>query len=261
MPKRGRFSRGPVGLTRMTDRRVMRFVAPEKKYLDVVKVGGDWTVVSNTTLSSTAVKIGPLENSNYAGTLGGFAQGSGASDRIGSKIAIESIQCKFNLAAPGAYTAASAGGATTLYSPHVRVMLVHDKQPNGVIAAATDILTLAAVPSASTDCTQAIRELANTARFSVLYDKVHLLDQRASNTSQGGAGAIVGLLEPKRKYISINKKFKKPIIREFTTGAAVTNAPASTVMKHQFLLVVLHDDVSAQGVVLDGVVRFRFSDA
>jgi len=260
MAKRGRYSRGPVGFTRMTDRRVMRFVAPEKKFLDVLKNPAEWNVDLD---HATAGIIGPVENADIAGTLGGFIQNAGASGRIGSKISIDSISLRL--------VARSLGQTdTTLISPEVRfrLMLVLDKQPNGTIAAVsgtdTAILTASTTGGAGTtdiyDYSLYQRNLSSSARYTVLYDKIHSM-VRVSNFAALAGPAYQYSNCSISKPIVINKKFKKPLLREFVTGGAT--GTAAEVNKNQFLLLLLpcgqYD--TGTGVALQGNCRFRYTDA
>jgi len=264
MAKRGRYSRGPVGFTRMTDRRVMRFVAPEKKFLDVLRNPAEWKLTLN---HATAGIIGTLENSDIAGTLGGFIQGAGASQRIGSKISIDSISCRLQ------FTQLGYEGIAGILAPvQFRLMLVLDKQPNGTIASIsnpgppdTSILTASTTGGAGTtdifDYSLYQRNLSSSARFTVLYDKVHVLNRDTSMSTLAGPvhyftmGAVA-------KTVVINKKFKKPILREFATGAPTGAAEA--VMKNQFLMLLLPVGGASAGIddlECTGDIRFRFTDA
>jgi len=265
MPKRGRYSRGPVGLSRMTDRRVMRFVAPEKKFLDVFKDPGVWTVPLKHLTS--AGMISTLENTNLAASTGGFGQGSGASQRIGSKISIDSISLRLNVRQPGFVHLL----ADFLAPPQFRLMVVLDKQPNGVVAAiagATPDASILVSGGDAADYGSYQRNLSATSRYTILYDKIHTLHRDVSLDASAG---LQQLYEAGAKQIIINKKFKKPVLREFATGTAdPVNVPASTVIKNQFLMLLLPVGTApamdpagppTQQLILSGSCRFRFTDS
>jgi len=254
MPKRGRYSRGPTGLSRMVDRRVMRFVAPEKKFFDVA-------FASRYAVDNTAGVIGPVLNTALDGTTGGITQGAGAQQRIGSKIALESLSMKLVLQTP-VFVLPSSDPVP--YTPQCRVMLVHDKQANGDVAAISDILVASAGESGN--YLTYVRNLSNSARFSVLYDKTFTLKREFEIENSEAAGNVTSA----EKVITINKKFKKPIIVEYATGS--TTGDAESVMKHQFLLLLLPTNqdflgawttpvaISARKLIMHGGCRARFTD-
>jgi len=261
MAKRGRYSRGPVGFTRMTDRRVMRFVAPEKKFLDVLKDPAEWTVDEDH--ASVGV-IGPLENSDIAGTAGGFLQNAGSSGRVGSKISIDSISIRLTAKAPGYVGTTSQPSSQYVF----RLMVVLDKQPNGTIAdiSGTDTAILTSTTTGGightdvNDFSLFQRNLSSSSRYTVLYDKIH------SMTPDLGFAVLAGpayqyKVPGIQKSIVINKKFKKPILREFVTGG--TTGTAAEVNKNQFLMLLMPCSVFDAGssVSLSGDVRFRYTDA
>ena len=80
-------------------------------------------------------------------------RGTGPSDRIGTGVILKSLHFK-GLALNDPLTASNGSGSFTYY-------LVLDKECNGVLPAVTDIFT-------GTDLTQAMIELANSARFVVI---------------------------------------------------------------------------------------------
>lgn len=253
MAKRGRYSRGPVGLSRMTDRSVMRFVAPEKKFFDVIYTA--YTLAPGNPL------IGPIMNEDLAGNTGGIIQGSGATQRIGSKIALESIQLKLVARTPCFILANMTTAAHVPVNPQYRVVLIHDKQANGTVASVADIFSDDTSSIANDGATQS-RNLSNISRFSILYDKVHTLKRHFDGTTTSMAFAST------EKVININKKFKKPVVIEYAVGSP--DGIASVVRKHQFLLAVLPAATDFRGtlgtptdrnLIVDGGCRLRFSDA
>lgn len=264
MPKRGRFSQGPVGLGRMTDRRVMRFVAPEKKFLDRVVTGStDEWIVNCDGVAATNGKIGAADTNPILSNSGGIVQDATASGRIGSKVAIDSISCRLTLAVHG-------NAASALYAqPTVRLMLVVDKQPNGSLAAIADILKApqASPTTPNPDYSTWSRNLSYSTRFTVLYDKVITIN-RDFGVGYDGMAAIFGY-ESMVKKVNINKKFKKALLREYATGT--TAGASSAVMKNQILLLALPCHPVGYGanaaaatdyqVLISGGIRLRYTDA
>jgi len=258
MPKRGRFTRGPVGLGRMVDRRVLRLVAPEKKFFDnPIATGEGWQISCSGSSAANAV-CGPADTTDPDGTGGGIQQNASAQGRIGSKIAIDSISCRLKLWQN--YFELS----NLFYFPKmIRVVLVLDKQSNGDSAKYNDVFTH---PAADPDFSLWTRNLTSPTRFSILYDKVHTLPPPV--VQQESATAPTMMLVPAHKIITINKKFKRPLMREYMTGAS--GGLPSMIAKNEILLFFLpchsadypgssSDDT--QWAFVDGLVRLRFTDA
>ncbi len=87
-----------------------------------------------------------------------IAEGNGESQRIGRKITIKKIGWRLTINLP---TTATAGSTADV----IRVMLVHDKQCNGSLPAAGDILDV--------DSFRSFNNLANSKRFRVLMDRTY----------------------------------------------------------------------------------------
>lgn len=106
----------------------------------------------------------PLTDAFTVGqVLNNIGQGVTNSSRIGRRALFKSIQYRFHLglATPPAPT------VTSQIQP-VRILIVYDRQPNGALALATDVLNQATF--------QGHLNLNNSDRFLVLSDVVHGLD-------------------------------------------------------------------------------------
>jgi hypothetical protein len=101
----------------------------------------------------------------FRATAGGWtiATGTGESDRIGRKILVKKVSFRFKI------YSAEVGVATASANElqKIRVMVVLDKQANGVGGTLTDVLDTSPI----TDTTEAFNNLANKNRFVVLMDK------------------------------------------------------------------------------------------
>lgn len=110
--------------------------------------------------------------------LTNIVQGNTDITRIGNKIMITGVQLKYTV-------------TDTVTNP-VRIMLVLDKQTNGALLAANDILE----DSTTGDAIISPRNRDESLRFRVLYDKVHLI------SVNGQASAFVS------KFIKLNVPVK-----------------------------------------------------
>lgn len=131
-------------------------ISQEKKFFD--------SELTTTTVTSAGVILSPSINLISAGT--------GESQRIGRKCKVTSIHLK------GSIVFNDVTDANTT-SDIVRVILYLDKQCNGATAAVADILDLG-----QTTDVYAFRNLQNSSRFRVLYDK--------SYSMQSPSGAFNG---------------------------------------------------------------------
>jgi len=162
--------------------------------------------------------------------LNGLAPGTGASERIGMKVSIRSIEMRYNL---------EVTPATGLEQTN-RVLLVLDRQCNGAAPGAlTDIITAASC--------QAPRNLANRKRFKIIMDKSYAMGATAVATGNPTSRWI-------KKYI----KLGRPIVEEFNTGVAGTVADISS---NSLYFVTIGSIVAGDAdSVLNATIRLRYTD-
>lgn len=179
----------PTAFPRRRSRRNVRtggFLGIEKKFLD--------TELTASALATTWAALNPVG----VDSLSIPAQGDGESNRDGRTYAIESVHVR------GHFELAAAEGAGVPASMiECRVIVYWDTQTNGAEATATDIMD-----AGGTTDILAFRNLQNSKRFKVLYDKVCLLKPHALNEGAVNSfanGAVIQRFE-------FNKQFKKPII-------------------------------------------------
>lgn len=214
--KKKRTSRGYQGLyPSYRGFTLRRFNLGEWKYVDAADAKD-----INTTPSFTLVN--------------GIAAGVGASERVGQKVAIRSIEVR----AQGWVT------ATTGVTNMCRCILVQDKQANNTaVTAITDIL--------ETNSSMSPRSLPNRKRFKILWDKFFLL---------GGVlnGAGTGSSIPEQKLFKSYIKFRRPIIEDFNTSALGTIA---AITSNAIYLVCLGNIAAGNtDANLTYYIRFRYTD-
>ncbi len=148
--------------------------------------------VDDVLVSTGGTIISPSSNT--------IQQGTGEKERIGRKCIIRQIDWKIRI---GLVTTTNP----TFSHDLVRLILYVDKQCNGAAATVLDILETASVLS--------FRNLANTNRFQVLFDRSYSINA----TAGGGSGAgdwESGGVEKRTKY---HKNCFIPIEFSGTTGA------------------------------------------
>ncbi len=136
---------------------------------------------------------------NITPTINIIPQGVTEIQRIGRKCTLRSVHWKYRVDLPEVNAV-----ATPNTIDEVRVIMYLDKQCNGLTAAATDILETATIRS--------FRNLANSGRFTILMDRLHVLNW---GTLASSVATEVQQAEVVREF-SFNKKCEIPI--EFNAG-------------------------------------------
>lgn len=187
------------------------FSAGEWKYLDTAI-----NVDLNSTVSLTL--------------LNGLQPGTGASQRVGQKIMIRSVELRIFWET----------NAATGVEQNVRHMILLDRQANGAgPAAVTDFL--------ATNSTMAPRALTNRKRFKILYDKAYGMGATAVQSST-----------PQTRVFKKYMKFKRPIIVDYNAGAGGSIADIASNALYYVTLgseAAGNTDVNAQGTI-----RIRYTD-
>ncbi len=180
----------------------------------------DDLVVSNTGTITNSVNL--------------IGQGVTESERVGRKCTIKSFNWKYIVSIP-----TQDAVATPFPSEVFRIILFIDKQCNGATAVVLDILETAVLTS--------FRNLANTQRFVILYDKIHNVQQQT--LASDGAGVVSS--SAIQYMYNVYRKLNLPIEFSSTTGAI-------TEIRSNNIGVLL---ISANNVgKFDSEVRLRFSD-
>lgn len=131
-------------------------------------------------------------------------QGTDEDERIGRKVTINQVFFKGRLLLPGSST-------STATADILRLVLYVDHQPNGVAPAILDYFDVAEWDS--------FRNLANTKRFTVLYDRNHTLNATASEGST--SADFVKDLKISKPKLNIQVNFDSTLgaLTELTTRA------------------------------------------
>lgn len=188
---------------------------PEMKFLDTVVT--DAVIAAGITINQITV----------------VPEGNGESERVGRKICVKKISVIYCLK----LISSTAQGST---SDCVRVMLIQDKQTNGALFAATDLI--------DTDAFISFNNLANSGRFKTLFKRDYALK------AGGGVatGAAFAFSEDSKTF---RKTFKVTVPIEYDNTA--TDGTVSTVRSNNLYWVTQSSDGVSIGV---GTVRIRYSD-
>jgi len=184
----------------------------ELKYIDVDQAATATTTAGTVTL------------------LNGIAQGTDISNRIGRKFCLKSSLLRL---------AVYPNSATTLQQGDiVRVMLLYDAQPNGVIATVADVLDGFTWESGM--------NLNNRDRFKVLMDKTF-----AMNPVVYTAGALTA----GSPQLRVMKKYKKMNLDVINSGSAAT---IGSIQTGALLLLVI--GLINNGSTINWLHRTRYTD-
>ena len=188
-----------------------QFQRGEWKYLD--------TQISHSVYTTPAQTL-----------LNGLQPGTGATQRIGMKVAIRSIECRII-----AQTYPASG-----LDNFVRWFIVIDRQTNASpISAITDVLTPGSVVS--------FRNLANRRRFKIILDKMFSMGNSMDKYKDSN-----------QRVFKYYLKFKTPILVEYNTGNAGTvyDIAASSL----WFMSVGTATTAQTGSTLAGNIRIRYTD-
>ena len=127
----------------------------------------DENIATAAVLPNLAAVAGTEPAAAYSGMteINCIRQDATVAGRIGNKVVIKSLHCKFNLTAAAVVTAT------------VRGMLVYDRQPTGAFPAITDILLDQPLGAANG---MGGLNISNKSRFSVIRDKYFAIDAAQS---------------------------------------------------------------------------------
>lgn len=138
-------------------------------------------------------------------------QGIAENNRIGRKVTIKSIACRWELSLP-----AVSDGADITSGDICRIIIFHDKQANGANAAVLDILELAEWDS--------FLNLANKNRFVILMDRFTVINRLVAVTDGTNTSTTPLVL----KFIKFYKKLNINV--EFSgVSGAITELTSSNI--------------------------------
>lgn len=187
----------------------------EKKYID--------TAVADYSCYTTAI-VTPLNLCN---------EGTGVSQRVGRKICVKSVQVR-GIVKP-------FDGATQ--DSFSRVMLIWDKQVNGVLATPTEILSAAT--------SESFMNLDNRERFVVIMDKKFVTGGIVNTATQALAGSPT---------VHVIEKYKKLPPGSFTiydgTGSGIADINTGALY-----LLTVGDTTETNGAICRVACRVRYTDS
>lgn len=222
--KRPRFNRYNVGAMKMSARVRRALVPAEKKYVDTESnfVGASGTV--------------------YAQCLSLSEQGADATTRIGNKIMVDSIGFKMEVIPNGKDDLSTAESSAAI----LRLVVVIDKQANGSTPAWGDIFV-------DNDNMTDWRNLEQTSRFRILYDKVHVMPLQLGDSATADSASAYGVW----RMIRFNHKFKKPLLIQYDGTASPPTA--GQIRKNSIWLFSVCTNIN--DVPQEYQARMRFTDA
>lgn len=220
---------GQVALRRRSNPRNAGFLGIEYKFLD--------SELTPTTLSTTTWGAHNPTAGGSVNTISCPAIGDTESSRDGKNYAITSVHVKGIF-----HFILSEAVANPIPEVQARVLIYWDKQTNATEATATDIMD-----GGGTNDVLAFRNLQQSTRFQVLFDKVITL--RPHNLSEALNSFSTGL---RRFPWTFNKRFKTPI----RVNCVGTTANVSSVSDNNLGIIACAD--TANWVQIEYQARVRF---
>lgn len=182
------YRRTPMGLIKST------YTIPEKKYKDST------AYVSSVTESGQII------------LLNGLLQGTSTSTRVGQKIKMKSVYLKMLAYGP------TAVATPTIPGVFIRTMIVWDAQPNGATFTLADLLENDAVAVVAVSPLN----MANTARFKVLYDQTKFLQTQQAGTAEVAGSPLVAFYDQTFQKMDLEVSYANTNngnIQDIRTGA------------------------------------------
>lgn len=194
-----------------------------------------------TALSATWVG-GELDPATIL-CLSATDQGNGMKQRVGSYMRISSIYLKLSVTAAPSESSAAPVAATQEY----RLILLVDHQTNAAQLNAEDVMEIADVA----DQIQNFRNLENTNRFEILYDRRRVL--RLMPQNEGSVNLFARSAGVDR--FNIYKRFRVPLMVNYTIGT--TTGVIGAVRDHSIHLIGIGQNTT---ILLQYEARIRFVD-
>lgn len=197
---------------------------PSAKRFKTSFVPRNWT---SAEWKFTDVQVNHDVNTTTAlSLLNGLVPGTGATQRIGQKIVIKSIEVRLRI-----YVDPNAGVRQL-----VRWMVVMDRQANGAAP------TLAQILNVNTPF--GLRNLENRKRFKIILDNVKYL----APLNEEGDGC----------YWHVYLKFRRPFVVEYNAGTAGTVAD---IVSNSLYMISTGDQAAGNGdALLASYCRLRYTD-
>jgi len=173
--------------------------------------------------------------------INGIATGTGGNERLGNRIELARFTGRMQWAGP-------ANGT----QQQCRVMIVYDKQPNGLAFTASEILATSGDPILS------LRDTTRPGRFDILMDKTFLIGQKFYWTTGTGDGATNVLQDDKIIKFSIPLGNRHP--HYDGTGAIIDDINVGALYLITFADLASGGDPSTHPVY-EALLRLKYYDA
>ncbi len=209
---------------------------PEKKFLDFS--------ISEALISTTGEFMDKTPGVTAdTSTLFNIGIGNGPSQRIGRKITVTNIYMRFNFT----FLNKASTDLLTAQSGHetIRCMLVWDKQANGVGPGSTQILL--------TDVWDEYRNLANTKRFVILYDKIWTFNRETVAAYDGTGDSSQSV------HRDWNKKISKKVFIPIEYNQVSSDGAMATIRSNNVGL-ILWAKLGGRIVLTASKCRIRYID-
>jgi len=228
-----------------------RFLAGETKYFDTtftanVDTAADWAT-AGVAMTSYVNADGSTVSAYTDKALIPSAVGSGYGQVVGTKYALKKIHVRGEL-----YGTAAADQADVVPGTSVRVVLVHDTQPNG--AQATGDLVFTDLGNAR-QCNFSFLAMGagGNGRFRILKDKTYLLQPGLAGTDGASTNSVIC----SNGKFNFMYKPKKPInVRIKASGAT----PAIAQLTDSNIFLMAHASTAVNAPVIAGAARAYYVD-
>lgn len=206
MPKRGSLAQAygnfyaPARPAKMARRRPAR-PSNAQVLAAVAKAAGGELKGMDTEILIAGPVVSTTGTNGDAVTLNLVETGAGSYNRIGRKITLKSVRIKGTMV----YTYSHAATSADQVGSTLRMVVVWDKQPSGVLPVFSDIFgSTSQDGTESSDIFDNLR-FDNTGRFSVLRDKMLTVNPQLSNSEGGSTDRAVNSV-PVDEFINLKGK-------------------------------------------------------
>jgi len=245
-------SRRVYGRSRGSLKRTQGLLGVEKKFLDSVR--GTWAIQqvdAPADLSNVICRANPGASGvqDVVPLFGGITQGDGANNRDGYKIVLLSIELHGQIRWNGLTTVLSTLDPVDLF-------VVLDKQPNGSVAALSEVFTTGATGDDYCS-TSLVRNMVNAKRFRILWHKRLF---RPVGAAGAGPSTAAGTTNGDVIVPSVMKLFKwfKKMKRIIEYTVTDTTGISTSIVRNAIHLYAIVSDENASVKQINYQVRCRF---
>lgn len=228
-------------------RRTNGSITIEKALAIIAKSSGELKGV-DIDIDDTSILVSTASNANCK-VLNLMKEGNGTENRVGKKINIKSVRIK----GVANYNYTPEGVTGNINAGIMRMVLVWDKQPNGVKPLYNKVFSRINQEGVETSEFLDNVNPSNTSRFSVLKDKIFQANPTVMNTS-GGTTNAVKLNYMFDEYLTMNKD----TIYDKTAGT-ITIANIATGALYLYYISNIQGTPGTWSIT-NGVSKLRYTD-